>query len=230
MSRKTEINFEYTIVRSKRRTVAIHIDQGVVVRAPFRARESQITNFLIQKSPWILKKLEVVNQRAAESPHHTFQDRDTFLFQGVPHVLRLVEASKTSIEIHDMEIFLNIKPGTPPEKIPEKMKKWYIKKAREKMNQRVEYYSEKIGKKPKKIAIRGQSKRWGSCSSKGNINLNWKLIMAPEEILDYVVAHEVCHLLHPNHSNKFWHTLETIMPDYEARRNWIKQNGHKLGF
>ena len=226
------ISFDYDLVRTNRRTIAITIDQnkGVIVRAPKRGHTKEIREFLLKKSPWILKKLEVARNQAAEVPRHNFMAGDMFLFKGEKFTLAFEVGKKNRVDIARYYIIVTLKPETSQEKIPEIMKKWYIARARETFNERVTVYSPNLGVKPARIAIRGQSKRWGSCSSKGNINLNWKLVMAPPNILEYVVAHELCHLKHPNHSPLFWDTLKSIMPDYALHRNWLKKNGHKLGF
>lgn len=79
-----------------------------------------------------------------------------------------------------------------------------------------------------RITVRDQKTRWGSCSSKGNLNFNWRLILAPEEVLDYVVVHELAHRLEMNHSPRFWAVVESVLPDYRKRRGWLKQNGEGL--
>ena len=225
-------SFDYTVVRTSRRTIAIHIDpeKGVIVRAPKRGHKSEIRNFLIKKTPWIMKKLEVARQQAAEIPRHNYMTGDIFLFMGEKYSLAFETAKKNRVDIAGHYIIVGLKPETPQAKVPEILKKWYIARARETLNERVIVYSRGLGVKPARVAIRGQSKRWGSCSAKGNLNLNWKLVMAPPEILNYVVAHEVCHLRYPNHQSEFWKLLSSQMPDYAARRDWLKQNGHRLGF
>ena len=224
-------SFDYTVIRTSRRTIAIQIDpeKGVIVRAPKRGYKSEIHNFLIKKTPWILKKLGQARQQAAEIPRHNYMTGDIFLFRGENHSLAFETAKKNRVDIAGHYIIVGLKPDTPQSKIPEIIKKWYIAQAREIFNERVIVYSRGLGVNAARVAIRGQSKRWGSCSAKGNLNLNWKLVMAPPHILDYVVAHELCHLKHSNHQSEFWQLLDSQMPDYAARRTWLKHNGHRLG-
>ena len=224
-------SFDYELIRTSRRTMAIHIDpqKGVIVRAPKRTKESEIRRLLEKKIQWINKHLALTRQKASEIPRHNFMAGDIFLFRGEEYSLVFETAKKNSVDIAGHYTIVSLKPETSQEKVPDILKKWYIARAREIFNERVTVYSPDIGAKPVRIAVRGQSKRWGSCSAKGNINLNWKLVMAPPSILDYVVAHELCHLKHPNHQSEFWKLLGTIMPDYASRRYWLKQNGHKLG-
>lgn len=224
-------SFNYELIRTARRTMAIHIDpfKGVIVRAPKRARDSEIRNLLEKKISWINKHLALARQKASEIPRHNFMAGDIFLFRGENYSLVFEPAKKNHIDIAGHYIIVGLKPDTPQEKVPEILKKWYIAQARKIFNERVLVYSRGLGVEPARIAIRSQSKRWGSCSAKGNLNLNWKLVMAPPEILNYVVVHELCHLKHPNHQSEFWQMLENIMPDYADRRHWLKKNGHKLG-
>ena len=211
--------------------MAINIDtfKGVIVRVPKQARDSEIRHLLEKKISWINKHLALARQRASEIPRHNFMAGDIFLFRGENYSLVFEPAKKNHIDIAGYYIIMGLKPDTPQERIPEILKKWYIAQARKILNERVLVYSRGLGVKPARVAVRGQSKRWGSCSAKGNLNLNWKLVMAPPEILNYVVAHELCHIRHSNHQSEFWKLLESIMPDYSIHRDWLKQNGHKLG-
>ena len=93
---------------------------------------------------------------------------------------------------------------------------------------RVEYFAEKIPVTYGRITIRNQKTRWGSCSSKGNLNFNCLLMLAPPEVLDYVVVHELCHRKEMNHSERFWREVENILPDYRERKKWLKENGGRL--
>lgn len=93
---------------------------------------------------------------------------------------------------------------------------------------KVEYYAERIGVTYGRITIRNQKTRWGSCSGKGNLNFNCLLMQAPEEVLDYVIIHELCHRKEMNHSKRFWEQVEKIMPDYKKRRDWLKEHGWEL--
>ena len=93
---------------------------------------------------------------------------------------------------------------------------------------RVAYYAEKLGVSYGKITLRQQKTRWGSCSSEKNLNFNWKLILAPPGVLDYVVVHELCHLKEMNHSKAFWDEVGKVMPEYETYKLWLKENGWRL--
>lgn len=104
----------------------------------------------------------------------------------------------------------------------------YRENAREYITKRVYFYHQITGGTFHTITIRDQKSRWGSCSSRGTLSFNYRLIFAPPGILDYVVVHELCHLTHMDHSKNFWNMVEQIMPDYKNRRNWLKEHGHEL--
>ena len=106
--------------------------------------------------------------------------------------------------------------------------KYLVTKAKRVIPQRVNYYAEKMGLSYGRITIRLQKSRWGSCSGKGNLNFNCLLVKAPEEVMDYVVVHELCHLKEMNHSPRFWSEVEKVLPDYRERRKWLKDHGREL--
>lgn len=119
---------------------------------------------------------------------------------------------------------------TPEERTA--LEKRYQAAAKEYIPKRVEYYTSTcqdiIGDHCLRITIRDQKTRWGSCSSRKTLSFNWKLMLAPPAVLDYVVVHELCHLKHMNHSAEFWNSVEAILPDYKLKREWLKEHGHEL--
>lgn len=104
----------------------------------------------------------------------------------------------------------------------------YRDAAKEYIKKRVSYYADILDVTYGNISIRDQKTRWGSCSSSGNLNFNWRLILAPPKVLDYVVVHELCHRIEMNHSKKFWNLVKQVIPDYKEHRRWLKENGSSL--
>ena len=113
-------------------------------------------------------------------------------------------------------------------RIKEEIIRWYRKHAQVKIRERVEKYQSQVGVEPNRIKVKKQRKRWGSCSSLGNLNFNWKLIMAPMSVVDYIVVHELAHLKHPNHSKDFWQLVEAIISNYKEKQEWLRINGRQL--
>lgn len=142
----------------------------------------------------------------------------------------MVESKKNWIAVSVLKMQA-VEP-TPPqkEKSPseKRLEAIYRDAAREYFPKRVSYFSHVLGVSYGKITIRDQKTRWGSCSSKGNLSFNWRLILAPPNVLDYVVVHELCHRKEMNHSQRFWALVESVMPEYREYRKWLKENGNKL--
>ncbi len=138
-------------------------------------------------------------------------------------IRRFVESKSDWIEKH-----LAGRDMIAPEKLTEQEIRLLREKTRQLVTERVKHYAPIIGVKYNQIAIRTQRTRWGSCSSKGNLNFNCLLGLTSPEVLDYVVVHELCHLIELNHSKQFWDAVERTMPDYKVHRKWLKDNGNKL--
>ena len=137
------------------------------------------------------------------------------------------QSKRNWIEKHLKAVELKQKNLENIEPYSEEEIKAFIKKAKEIISQKVSFYADKVGVKFNRISIRCQRTRWGSCSSKGNLNFNCLLVLLPDEIIDSVVVHELCHLKQMNHSPKFYAEIDKVLPDYKARREWLKQNGNK---
>ena len=153
---------------------------------------------------------------------------------GNDYPLKLIEDEGrfTRVKLIDGQLTVNLNKDLPLEKrqevIRKKLEQWYIIKAKEIIHERLELFIAKIGVKITTVRFKNQKTRWGSCSQKGNLNFNWKLVMAPTYIVDYVVVHELCHLIQMNHSKEFWQQVGRQIPDYKERRKWLKENGIKL--
>lgn len=139
-------------------------------------------------------------------------------------VKRFVECRRTWVEKHLLE--LSTQPQLPP--ISDEQLRQLKEKAKTLIPQRVAYFAPVVGVTYERITIRAQKGRWGSCSSRGNLNFNCLLMLVPCEVLDYIVVHELCHMKHPNHSTSFWAEVERVMPDYKRREKWLKENGCAL--
>ena len=228
---------EYSIVRTNRKTVGINIDleEGVVVRSPKRLNDKKIEEIVKNKSDWILKKLDKLGEIKDKPVSKEFMSGEKLSYIGRRYRLKVKEdkdVKKAKVKLYQGKFIVKVNPKLKDDKRRETIRdefiSWYREHADEKINERVDKYKDKIGVRPNKIKVKKQKKRWGSCSSKGNLNFNWKLIMAPMSVIDYLVVHELIHLLHPNHSREFWDTVETIIPDYEEKQEWLRVNGNRL--
>lgn len=228
---KNEI-IEYTIEYKKRKTVELKIDPTGVVRikAPKGTDESVVLKILIKKGDWILKKIDEMFTKSKRIEKRSYEDGEEILFLG--KLLKLTiyrrDLTKTNISIVNNELIISVPNKFEIEEISALIEKYYRKELKKIIDKRIGFYQNNFKIKPKNITIKSQKTRWGSCSSERNINFNWKLIMAPIEIIDYLIVHEMSHLVHMNHSKSFWSLVGKIMPDYKKRQNWLNENGFLL--
>ncbi len=228
------IQLEYILKRTSRKSIGIAIDKtGVVtVSAPNRVTEASINEILIKKSPWITDKLTKIKEQYSEIvSSRSFINGETLPYLGKLIKIEIREdkqLKKPIVRLSDDSFVVYCDGKVDAEKIKDSFKLWYLEQFQKILKERVHLYSQRLGVKPGRITIREQKTRWGSCSSKGNLNFNWRLVMASPEVLDYVVIHELCHMKHMNHSNNFWALVQNICPRYKEYRKWLKDNGIKL--
>lgn len=231
------IQIAYQIEKSNRKTISIRVNHdGVIVRAPRGLSNQKIRELIQTKARWILQKYQEVSESAPVNPKRDYQDGTTFWYRGKALSLKLVQGSEYQLKENEGQVLIegdqivvalsDFSHGA----ILNLLEQWFRYEARIRIMERVQYYTARygFGKPVSRIFIKDQKSRWGSCSSKCNLNFNYRLIMAPDEVLDYVVVHELCHLLHMNHSSAFWDAVERILPDYQRSREWLRKNGSKL--
>ncbi|MFW5961645.1 MAG: M48 family metallopeptidase [bacterium] len=230
--------FEFKTIRSDRKTIGIIVnaDQELTVRSPKRASNRQIKSLLVKKEDWILKKMSELAEIKAPPAAKEFVSGDKFLYLGKEYVLKLTaEANlkefKVELKEDNLLVYypLNLKDKKErKDEVRDKLIRWYRSRAKIKINELINNYKRELEVEPNKIVIKKQKKRWGSCSSKKNLNFNWKIIMAPPAVIEYLVVHELVHLIHPNHSKDFWQTAAELIPDYEEQKEWLRINGRRL--
>ncbi len=224
----------FNIKRGRRKkTVALQIQPNlsVVVLSPHFLDKARIKEIVQKRARWIIQKQEKIKKINAEMPKKEFVSGESFPYLGREYRLKVIKSKNEKccpcrLMSGRFHIEINIKfTGRGASRIVrEKMREWYIERAKEKISERLQRYARLVGRTPQKIIIRNQEKRWGSCSHSGVLRFNWKVIMAPLSVVDYVIAHELCHLLIKNHSEKFWSKLSSIVPDYKKKRQWLKEN------
>lgn len=229
---------EYTLVKTNRKTIGITVyaNGEVRVSAPYRASEKQIKEIIESKADWIIKKVNKIHSIKSTSIYRHFVDGEKLLYLGNEYqlIIESKNCSKAEVVLNEdvMSIWVCIPNEVPLEErqkfIKELLIKWYSQRFCEIVKNKIQKFSKQIGVKVNRIAIKNQKTRWGSCSKKGNINLNWRLVMSPCNIIDYVIVHELCHLKVMNHSKEFWDVVKSVIPDYTERRKWLKANGSTL--
>jgi len=217
--------------RAKRMRIQIESDTPkLVLVAPRYALDFQIKSFLKRQEDWIEKGWIKVLKKAALRPKHKYEDGDTYFYFGEALVLKLIPSlswkPKVRVNKNQLEISIHkaISKIEGKKAIKKAIQEFYKAKASEVIHDRLEFFNEYYGLKFNRVSFRNQKTRWGSCSSQKNLNFNWRLIMAPIEIIDYVVVHELCHLKYMNHSAAFWKTVSETIPNYKERKKWLKEN------
>jgi predicted metal-dependent hydrolase len=233
---ESEILFNYTLIRSRRRTLGIEInpERGVLVRSPFRMPEARIESFVDKMTPWVLRHLDKMRQMTEASPPRRFTSGERFPYLGESCLLKVVVNSQEQTTIRMQGgafiVTMNSQLDETGQSLAVKnsLTDWYRQQAGIILAERVALFSGKTGLQPEHIKLRRPRRRWGSCTTDKTIILNWLLVLAPLPVIDYVVAHELCHIKVHSHSPDFWRCLGRVLPDYKERRKWLRLNGRSL--
>ena len=214
----------YTIKRSlRRRAISILVDEeGVRVGAPWSAPQNAIERLLRKHSAWVLRKLEEWQVR--RPPPRRWTDGETLMLIGNPFTLRIVQ-ERVPVRISGTELVVGVADGAS---VARQVHEWMHDQALACFTERVEHYRKRLGiETVPQVLLSSARTRWGSCHASGRIHLNWRLVQMPARLLDYVVAHEVAHLLEMNHSQRFWLIVGKLVPDYAACRRELRHDGHR---
>ena len=215
------------IIRSRRRTLSVQVerDGSVTVRAPMRASDKAIRSFVGEHAEWIARRQRRAQERLAAWPPRRFTEGEAFLYLGNAYPLH-IDGSASKPLTFDNERFTLA--ASHAGKGREAFERWYRGQAAGIIGEAAEHYAKRSGIEYARVKITGARRRWGSCSVGGNLCFTWRLAMAPLEAIDYVVAHELAHMRHRDHSRAFWGTVERMLPDYKVRRRWLRDNEHML--
>jgi predicted metal-dependent hydrolase len=195
---------------------------GPVLTLPERARWADAEAFLLRHRNWLAARLP----RTARAKR--LEAGTEVPLRGVPHLVVGTGKLRGRVEIVPLVDLNEIHVPGDPEHQPRRLFDWLKAEALADLSERSAFHAARLGVTVKDIKLRSQSSRWGSCSSTGSINYNWRLILAPPHVLDYVAAHEVAHLVEMNHSDAFWATVKRTLPDMERGRAWLKAHGREL--
>jgi predicted metal-dependent hydrolase len=218
----------YQLERRARRTVGLKITaDGLVVHAPKYILEFQLKKLIQEKSNWILSKLDA--RKKNHIPPIIWQDGETLQLLGNAINLNVVQDAKNKQAQFNHDSLTITSPQADDEAvIKHKVIQWYKKQAEVDFGRRLAVLAAKLGVSTPPLKLSSAQSRWGSCSSRGDIRLNWRLLQAPPHIINYVVCHELAHLKEMNHSAKFWAVVESIYPDYKAAEKELKQLSSQL--
>ena len=223
---------DYILIRSKRRDVLFKaLPEGETrVYAPSWMHLRDIDNMVQSRISELREMHRRLDQELKENRlNHPVSEGSRICVEGRGLALQLEKAARIHAEIDGETMILYLPQFDSEEHVRAAIRQTLSKRALMRIRERLNHYAPLMGVEFGRVAIRDQKSRWGSCSAKHNLNFNWKLIMAPGEVLDYVVIHELCHLIEFNHSRRFWSLVENQMPEYEVWKKWLKTHGSELG-
>lgn len=219
----------YIIKRSGKRrklTITVERDRSVVVLAPADASDETIHRVVESKRQWIHEKIKN-QQKYSDLPHPPGKELvngESALYLGRQYRIEIIESGPEEIRYAQRFII----PSSLASRKKGAMRDWYIARAKEKILPRVRRYARQLGVEYRRAKIVDNRYRWGSCTIKDNVNFNWRLIKAPMFVIDYVVVHELAHLIEANHTSRFWNIIRAQIPKMEKARAWLCENGKVL--
>ncbi len=218
------------VIRSSRRkTAEIRVREGAVsIAVPSRTSIEKIDQLLATKQRWIKEKVALQRQ-IIPTETKKYISGEVFSYLGDDYRLQVESGSFAPVELIAGTLVVRVPGGsTQPLMVRNALLRWYKRQAQQHLEEKVKHLAPRVGAQPAAIEIKAFKARWGSCSIKGKLQFNWLIILAPEHIVDYVVVHELCHLLQHNHSSVYWREVERVMPEYRECREWLKINAATL--
>jgi predicted metal-dependent hydrolase len=220
----------YQVIRSKkrRRTMSLRIkeDGKIVIYVPYRTTREEIERFIDKSRSWISKKLSEREQSIRETKRG-FAPSERFFYLGKSYPLSIEPNGNKQLPLK-LSFGKFVLDEDRVIEARDLFAQWYKAEAKVMLKERVDYYSHRLLLFPKAVRITSARIHWGSCSGDNRLSFSWRIMMAPLEIVDYVLIHELVHIREKNHSKRFWRYLESIVPDYKERRTWLKENGYSL--
>lgn len=225
-------NIEFEVVFKNRRNMEIVAEPPdiITVIAPVGTTDDRIIQKVREKANWIIQKLYYFKHMNYQPIPREFVNGESFMYLGRNYSLQI--EIDTNIKRPEVKLFRDKFYVTAKDKNEENIKRamelWYRERADEIILQRIDYYQRFFNKVPKAVRIKEQKKRWGSCTSGNELFFNWRSVMAKSSSLDYIIVHEMCHMYYKNHSKEFWELLASVLPDYETRKEWLKNYGVRM--
>jgi predicted metal-dependent hydrolase len=199
--------------------------RAVIVTMPMRCNISEADTFLAHNIEWVRERLDTLPQPIP------FQDDAEIPLRGSPHIVCFIGPKRTSevVRVEQADCgATHLCVAGRPEHAARRLQDWLIAQARSDIDERVAWHARNLRLRPRRICVRDQTTRWGSCSSNGVLSFSWRLILAPSNVLDYVAAHEVAHLAEMNHGQRFWDLVQMTMPRMDEGRDWLHNYGTDL--
>jgi predicted metal-dependent hydrolase len=225
-------DIEYLLLRSRlRRTADIILERDgkITVRAPRHLSDENVDRIIEKKRYWIYKNLAEWRDLNVSRVIREFRNGEGFLYLGRSYRLSLVNGQAEPLVLKNGRFQLQrciAEKGDTAARAA--FRDYYIEKGKGKLTRRVKGFTAKVGMDVRDLCIRDLGYRWASCNTHGKLAFHWRCMMAPLKIIDYIVVHELCHLHHRDHTQAFWNEIDKVMPDYEDRKAWLRENGTSM--
>lgn len=212
----------------RRKTLVIYVKSGKVeVRCPLKAPSWWINTFLLEKTPWILEQLAL--QRAKLRERLVIAHNREVCFLGKPRLIQVVISNRQKVLLRGDTLYMFVQERNR-DRLEKLFNAWLLEQAREYMTTQTIKYARLLGvqRKLKDVVFRKTRSKWGHCCADGTIQYNWLAMMAPREVVNYLIAHETSHLRHLDHSPNFWDTVKSLCFNYKEHKTWLSDNGHRF--
>ncbi len=227
-----ELGFDYVIRLSSRKSASIEIrDTEVRVSAPHRAPQRELKRWVSDKAPWIRTKLAEQQRREKQIPTRSFEQNERWPFMGGSFTLNIQPGKRNHSELIDHELIITLSNRSQKpqrDQVAAVLQAWYQQQAQTVLSHKAKVISARLNAGIRSIKLRRTKSKWGHCTAQGDLQFNWLIMQAPETVIDYLVIHECCHLIHHNHSGEFWRLVESLCPDYRKAKQWLAECGHQL--
>lgn len=222
----------FDLIYKNRSTIGIYIDLygNIEVQAPKGTSDASVLQIIEDKWDTILQRSKEMKERTAGSMEKEYGPGGQFLYLGRSYPILIsqdADIEKDNAVFEGDKLHVYVKEQND-ETIKQALKRFYYQQCKALVEKRVKYYQSEFKTKPRSIRITDSKTNWGTCDSMRNLTFNWKLSMAPMEVIDYVVVHEMCHMLHMNHDRSFWRLVGKIMPKYEQHECWLAGAGWRM--
>lgn len=216
----------YSLIQTNRKTISIYVepDGSITVRAPKNVDLHKINSIVDLKRPWIYKGIAELKELNSAKANRDLVNGEGYLYMGRSYRLKIERNLKLPLSLTQGFFRLDEKQTHEAKK---HFINFYKEKGRKHITERVDYFKKKVGVEPKSIRIMDLKKRWAS-RGKTRLNFHWKVMLAPISVIDYVIVHELAHLKKEDHSPQFWEIVESIIPNYAEKKNWLRLNGANL--
>ncbi|MEH7086234.1 SprT family zinc-dependent metalloprotease [Neobacillus drentensis] len=222
----------FEIVYKKRESLGITIDVygNIQVLAPRGTTDERVLQLIEEKWDWIQQKSKEIKDRLLGQKVKIYDHGEIFLYLGKEYPIKVTQDINTMQDyvVFEEDMLKIYVKQLEDAKIKQALKRFYYQECKKLVERSIRSYQKHFKTKPRSIRISDNNSNWGTCDFRQQLTFNWKLAMAPQQVIDYVVVHEMCHMVHLNHDRSFWRLVGKILPDYEERENWLALSSWKM--